>query len=69
MVHARSNHGDQSHELFLFFRPMGKETRLKQVIIVYTFEHVIAIALVYLKLNIVEKLHYLCEQCINFTKI
>jgi hypothetical protein len=66
-VHARSNHGNQAHELF--FCSKGKETRLKQVIIVYTFEHVIAIASAYLKLKIVEKLHYLHEQCINFTKM
>jgi len=52
-THARSNHGYQSHELF-FFCPIGKESRLKQVIIVCTFEHVIAITSVYLKFKEVE---------------
>jgi len=67
-THVCSNHGDQSHELF-FFCPIGKESRLKQVIIVCTFENIIAITSVYLKFKKVEKLHYLHEQCISFTNI
>jgi len=43
--------------------------RLKQVIIVCTFENVIAITSVYLKFKKVEKLHYLHGQCINFANI
>jgi len=38
-----------------FICPIGKESRLKQVIIVCTFEHVIAITSVYLKFKKVEK--------------